>query len=247
MKELAATHPNVHIVTADITKPDLLESAVAEIDRATGGGLDILIQNAAWVGDDTSTPWDGFTANAPSNTGKFRTNLVEAVDTNVVGMMNVVRIFRPLISKGRLKKMIVISTALADTGFTKAAQLTYHIPYAASKAAMNLVIAKMAIDFEKEGILLCALCPGWVKVDPKPSPSSPHRPKILFCANRKLLLSNRKCTRPSSIRENARSFSRYSARSREAANSDRKRTGNSESNLFRHDGTIRSFGTSYRN
>lgn len=167
LKDLASSFGNIHIVTGDLTKPDTLKAAASQVSTISNGKVDVLIENAAWVGDETS-PLEPMTATDPANIDKFRKALIEAIDVNVLGMMNLTQIFLPLIASGGMKKIIVISSTLADPGFTKATGITYHIPYAASKAAMNLVIAKTAMALKPQDIVMVALCPGWVKVDPKP-------------------------------------------------------------------------------
>lgn len=131
------------------------------ISDATGGSLDVLFENAAWVADGTAA----LTASAAAeeeNLSRIRAAFVDAIDHNVIAMMSVTNTFLPLIRRGAGRRIIVLTTALADVNLTLAVGMTYHIPHSASKAAMNVVLAKMAIELQKQEIVLVGISPGWV-------------------------------------------------------------------------------------
>jgi NAD(P)-dependent dehydrogenase (short-subunit alcohol dehydrogenase family) len=52
----------------------------------------------------------------------------------------------PLILKGQEKKIVHISTGMADTDLVLKSGVSYAVPYSASKAALNLVVAKYAAE-----------------------------------------------------------------------------------------------------
>lgn len=77
-------------------------------------------------------------------------------------MIQTINAFIPLLQKGTTKKVIALSTGLADIEFNLAADFAPHVPYAASKLALNMVIAKYAIQFRPEGFTFLAISPGVV-------------------------------------------------------------------------------------
>lgn len=49
----AKSHPNVHIIVAEITNIEQIEEAAAKVGKITGGKLDVLINNAAAGGPNS--------------------------------------------------------------------------------------------------------------------------------------------------------------------------------------------------
>jgi NAD(P)-dependent dehydrogenase (short-subunit alcohol dehydrogenase family) len=90
--------------------------------------------------------------------------LRDLFEVNVIGNIHLFNLFTPLILKGQAKKVIAISTGLADPAFTSAYDVKPGALYAASKAAMNLVVAKYSAQYRKDGVLFLALSPGLVDV-----------------------------------------------------------------------------------
>ena len=70
--------------------------------------------------------------------------------TNVLGNLHLFNLFLPLVMKGRVKKVIAISSGHGDLDFIKATGMTTSAFYAASKAAMNVIVAKFAAEFTIE-------------------------------------------------------------------------------------------------
>lgn len=66
--------------------------------------------------------------------------------------------------KGKVKKVITISTGLADIDFTNQYEADNGALYAASKAAMNVIVAKFNAQYKKDGVLFLAVSPGVVDV-----------------------------------------------------------------------------------
>jgi len=54
---------------------------------------------------------------------------------------------------------------MADTDLVLKAGVSYAVPYSASKAALNLVVAKYAAELGPKGVKVLALSPGWVDTD----------------------------------------------------------------------------------
>jgi NADP-dependent 3-hydroxy acid dehydrogenase YdfG len=94
---------------------------------------------------------------------------VEAVSsqlwqTNVVGNIHLFHLFLPLVLKGNVKKVITISTGVADLDLTNDCEIDVGALYAASKAAMNIIVAKFNAQYKKDGVLFMSISPGLVEV-----------------------------------------------------------------------------------
>ncbi|TFK46313.1 NAD(P)-binding protein [Heliocybe sulcata] len=152
--------PNVHVLQADITDSKALLDAAAEVARVTGGKLDVLINNAALV--PAGRAQGGIRGYPPEAQDELARDLRESFEVNVVGVVLTTNAFLPLIQKGTAKKVITISSGLADLDSTLEVEVTATAPYAITKAATNMTVAKYAVDYKKDGIAFLALTPGVV-------------------------------------------------------------------------------------
>tara|TARA_R110002003_G_scaffold121_29_gene10903 strand:- start:13670 stop:14056 length:387 start_codon:yes stop_codon:yes gene_type:complete len=90
---------------------------------------------------------------------RLTNELNELFNTNVVGQIHLINLFMPLILKGKVKKVIALTTGFADLDLTTKYGLYEAGPYAISKAALNMVIAKFHAEWQKEGVLLMSVAP----------------------------------------------------------------------------------------
>lgn len=149
---------NVSIVQADITDRDALKATYAEVEKITKGSLDILINNAALV--DESSAYKTLLDDDPA---ALEEDLMSSFRANVVGVANTINLFLPLVRAGKEKKIITISTGMADTELINRFSVPIAAPYSISKAATNALVAKYNAALGKsEGLLFLALSPGLV-------------------------------------------------------------------------------------
>lgn len=94
----------------------------------------------------------------------------DAFRVNVVGQVFLITSFLPLVKAGSLKKVVGISTGLADFDLTLDHAVFEAGPYSVSKAAFNMVLARFQAEHKDEGILFFALSPGLVATGHGPSP-----------------------------------------------------------------------------
>jgi hypothetical protein len=66
--------------------------------------------------------------------------------------------------KGKVKKVITISTGHADLELVNNLDIENSALYAASKAAMNIIVAKYSAQYKKDGVLFVSISPGVVEV-----------------------------------------------------------------------------------
>ncbi|KAI0860836.1 putative short chain dehydrogenase [Xylaria cubensis] len=153
--------PNVHILYADLTKYSSLKQAAADTSEIVGErGIDYLVANGGII-----SYLDGF---GPIGALKDKVEELEAVSaelsqTNVVGNIHLFNLFLPLVMKGKAKKVISISTGLADLDLTNDVEVDAGGLYAASKAALNIIVAKYNVQYKKDGVLFMSISPGVVE------------------------------------------------------------------------------------
>ncbi|RDW71012.1 hypothetical protein BP6252_07575 [Coleophoma cylindrospora] len=150
---------NVYIFQADMTDYNSLKASVDEVARITGGSLDFIIANAALMSTWSVWPAIGDLGNEPEVLEK---DILDMFRTNVVGNIHLFNLFMPLVLKGKVKKVLAISSGLADIESTAKYDLDGNAPYAISKAAMNAAVAKFSAQYKKDGVLFLSVCPGVV-------------------------------------------------------------------------------------
>ena len=115
------------------------------------GRLDILVNNAA-VHYDT---WQ--TATKADIEGIVH----ESFETNVFGAWRMIEAFVPLMLRHRWGRIVNVSSgagSLASMGAGTPA-------YSTSKAALNALTKVVAAELRRSGIIVNAVCPGWVATD----------------------------------------------------------------------------------
>lgn len=89
-------------------------------------------------------------------------------DINVIGPIHTINIFLPLLRAGNTKKVVTLSSGIGDLDLTLAADFGVHAPYSISKAALNMVVTKYAVEYKKDGFVFLAISPGLVNTATKP-------------------------------------------------------------------------------
>ncbi|KFY83068.1 hypothetical protein V500_10188 [Pseudogymnoascus sp. VKM F-4518 (FW-2643)] len=169
---------NVHILQADLTDHKALLDAAEETSSLTGGSLDVLIVNGAYVSNETASL-------APTQfIGRedfLKSDLKTSFLTNVLGPWYTINCFLSLIRVGITKKIIVISTGMSDPDFAQIAGIPSSVPYTVSKAGTNMLVTKYSIELKPDGIIVLALSPGLVNTKEKaPTPEELSQYAVLF-------------------------------------------------------------------
>ncbi|KAI2630418.1 hypothetical protein GGS26DRAFT_559334 [Hypomontagnella submonticulosa] len=153
---------NFHIVEGDLTNYESLKKAASETSTITGGAIDYLIGNAGYVPKyDAYDPIGYLSSTNPKRTEE---ELRKCFDINVVGQIHLITLFLPLILKGKTKKIVSVTSGLADLDFTNAFDIFTGSLYSLSKAAMNMAMAKFSAQYKQDGVLFLSVCPGMVDV-----------------------------------------------------------------------------------
>ncbi|KAI5863713.1 NAD(P)-binding protein [Durotheca rogersii] len=151
---------NIHILQGDLINYASLKKAAEDTSKITGGSLDYLIANGAVVSSNLSTHSTLFKLG--DNPKALEDDLRLFYDTNVVANIHLFNLFIPLIRRGSVKKVIAISTGMADVDLVTKFDIATAAPYALSKVGLNLVVAKYSAEFRSEGILFMSISPGLV-------------------------------------------------------------------------------------
>lgn len=159
IKELASENANVHIIKGDATDPKSLLEAAAATAKISDGKLDVLIHNSNAV-DQASMGLSP--SKIPMDIEATEKMFDAPIRTGIYGGIWTTNAFLPLIEKGVEKKIVHISTGMADTELILGAGVDYAVPYSIAKAGVNIQIAKYAVELAPKGIKTLALSPGWV-------------------------------------------------------------------------------------
>ncbi|KAI0880488.1 NAD(P)-binding protein [Annulohypoxylon maeteangense] len=151
---------NIHIFHGDLVDYESLKKAAEDTSKITGGRLDYLIANGALVGSMSAYR---SLSDLGDDHKALEDDLLAAYKANVIGNINLINVFLPLIRKGDVKKVVLITSGHADLELVRDIKLYMAGPYAMSKAAMNLAIAKYHSELGSEGILFMSISPGAVQ------------------------------------------------------------------------------------
>ncbi|MEV5825694.1 SDR family NAD(P)-dependent oxidoreductase [Spirillospora sp. NPDC052242] len=114
------------------------------------GRLDVLVNNAAIT-------YDTWQRAADADLDVVR----EAAETNLYGPWRLVRAMLPLLRESGHGRIVNVSSEVASLtnmgGGTPA--------YTASKVALNALTRMLAAELRHDGVLVNAVCPGWVATD----------------------------------------------------------------------------------
>ncbi|CCM00781.1 uncharacterized protein FIBRA_02823 [Fibroporia radiculosa] len=154
---VAIQDKNLHVVQADIVDSESLKKAASETAQITGGSLDVLINNAAYVSYSFHTIAD------PPSESALLDDLNKGWNTNVLGPILTTNAFLPLLRKGSLKKILTLSSGLGDPALVLESGFAGQVGYCVSKAAVEMVNVQYANALKHEGFTFLAISPGVVK------------------------------------------------------------------------------------
>ncbi|KAJ3154849.1 hypothetical protein HDU86_004550 [Geranomyces michiganensis] len=154
---LAKKHSNVHILKLETTSETDAAAAAAEISRLGYSHLDVVIVNAG-VGHKSSV------------IDTTLEDLLKIYKVNVGGVLVSFKAFHPLLKAGAngQKKFVAITSMLgSNTLVSEFGSKGYggYAAYGASKAAVNHIVANIAVEHKKDGIIAIPVHPGHVATD----------------------------------------------------------------------------------
>ena len=153
--------PNTHVVQADLTSAASLKTAAKDTSSLVNGQIDHLLINGAYLSSTGGMNPTDF-ADKPE---LFLEELRKSDEANIAGPLFAINAFLPLLRAGSEKRVTYISSGTADAPETIDTRITNSVPYSASKAGGNIVVAKFAAELLEEGFTLLSIAPGAVATE----------------------------------------------------------------------------------
>jgi len=149
LNALAAANPLITVDALDVTDLDQIDQLAA---KYTDQPIDILINNAGVTGDPFKTQMFG----------KIDYTVFDTVmHVNVLGPLKMAESFYPNVAAGREKKIITVSSSQGSIAKT----FGFGYFYRSSKSAVNMVMATMAKELQRKGIIIGLVNPGPTATD----------------------------------------------------------------------------------
>lgn len=154
--QLAAEGLDVRPAALDVTSDDSVRQLADELAGAFGR-LDVLVNNAAlftgW--DETALTADLAYAHA-------------VLETNLFGAWRTTRALLPLVRNSPHGRIVMVSSGGGSHGDPQFGLVSGpgSTSYGVSKAALNALTSKFAVELQSTGILVNAVCPGFTASNP---------------------------------------------------------------------------------
>ena len=155
-EELTGEGLDVRFLQLDIANEVSVRDAAREIEQYQGT-LDVLVNNAAAYADWSETASDADLVHSQ-----------RVMDTNLFGPWRVVQAVLPLLKRSEHARIVNVTSGAGSHGeeqFGLASSPTV-ASYAVSKAALNALTVKLALELREEGILVNAVDPGLTATAP---------------------------------------------------------------------------------
>jgi NAD(P)-dependent dehydrogenase (short-subunit alcohol dehydrogenase family) len=136
---------DVIAATLDVSDRGSIDAAVSGLDR-----LDVVVNNAA-------IHYDTWQSAATADLAV----VAEALDTNLLGAWRVVLATLPLLRRSPHPRIVNVSSESGSLAVMGAGPPAYQV----SKAALDAFTITLAAELRGQGILVNAVCPGWVATD----------------------------------------------------------------------------------
>ncbi len=146
---LAAEGLDVQPIRLDVADPASIAAAFAELETRVDH-LDALINNAG-------VHYDSFESASEVD---FRI-VEEAWTTNTLGPWRVTVAALPLLQRAMTARVVNVSSQAGSLTLMGGGTPAYGV----SKAALNALTIKLAVELHEHGILVNAVCPGWTATD----------------------------------------------------------------------------------
>ncbi len=148
-RQLTGAAGEVIAVPLDVTRQDQVD-ALARWIEITYGRLDVLVNNAGGHYDHDAHASAG-------DIGAARA----ALETHLFGSWRLTSAVLPLMRKHAYGRIVNVSSGCAANGSSS----EHCVAYRTSKAALNAYTRTLAVELEGSGIVVNAVCPGWVATE----------------------------------------------------------------------------------
>lgn len=145
LEAVAALHPRLHVVTADVTDEASVEALYRQAEAARGP-IEIVVANA------------GIASSAPAH----RTSLADwsrIIDVNLTGAFLTVRPALAGMAERKRGRIVFVASVAGLRGSA------YVAPYVASKHGVVGLMRALSAELLKTGVTVNAVCPGYVETE----------------------------------------------------------------------------------
>lgn len=153
LKKLASAAKNISIFQLDVTDAKSVARLAKTLARTP---LDVVLNNAGIVGKNYKKTGQEINLNKVDYA-----EFARVLDSNLYGPLRVTEAFLPNIKKGKLKKIVSISSrsgSLTNAWYDAVA-------YGVSKSGLNYIMRGFSFEFTKSKIIFINLSPGWTRTD----------------------------------------------------------------------------------
>ena len=148
-RKLAGAPGEVIAVQLDVTRQDQVDTLARWIE-VTWGRLDVLINNAGGYYDHDAQASD--TDLAPA---------LDAMQTHLFGTWRLCSALLPLMRRHGYGRIVNVSSGCGASASTS----SHCVAYRTSKSALNAYTRTLAAELDGSGIVVNAVCPGWVATE----------------------------------------------------------------------------------
>ena len=149
LREIAGKSPNVILEQLDVVDHASVDAVAAKYD---GQPIDVLLNNAGIGGGGENQFF-----------GKLKYEVYpEVMKVNAEGPIKVCEAFLKHVQASQLKKMITVSSSQGSIGSVNMPMLYW---YRSSKAAVNMIMANLALQLKSRGIIVGMVTPGATDTD----------------------------------------------------------------------------------
>jgi NAD(P)-dependent dehydrogenase (short-subunit alcohol dehydrogenase family) len=170
LQRLAVSKP-VDILEMDVTNSESIKRAAAIV---AGKPIDILINTAGIIGVPNQTAGN-----------MDYESWAEVLNINTMGPLRVAEQFVENVARSTRKLIVTITSGMGSLADNTSGG---SIAYRSSKAAVNMVMRSLAIDFAQRGVSCVLINPGWVRTD-MGGPNAPLEPADSVKAMRQVIES----------------------------------------------------------
>jgi NAD(P)-dependent dehydrogenase (short-subunit alcohol dehydrogenase family) len=149
VEELQSEGVEMNYVQLDADDPQSISKAAKQVE-SDFGELDALVNNAAINYDS-----------AKRAVSVEMEKVLDTLQTNLLGPWRVSQAFMPLLKKNRSARIVNVSSGSGSLSSMSGGTPAYGV----SKAGLNALTIKLADELRGNGILVNAVCPGWVRTD----------------------------------------------------------------------------------
>ena len=148
-RQLAGAPGEVIAVQLDVTRQDQVDTLARWIE-ITYGRLDVLVNNAGGHYDH-----DAHASNADL------TPAIDAMQTHLFGTWRLCSALLPLMRRHGYGRIVNVSSGCGASASTS----SHCVAYRTSKSALNAYTRTLAAELDGSGIVVNAVCPGWVATE----------------------------------------------------------------------------------